>query len=234
MLKLLTYGSEIRLRGIALPALRLMRGRVHPADMPATKFIALSRAILFLVFAIASTALIGWLTAQGPHPLIVISVTAGALVAGLAGFAFSAVSGALVMHWVAPITIVPVLLACSITTQLFSIAKLRRTMQWRRTAPFLLGGLLGIPLGAALLRDTNPRLFAVSFGAFLIVYGSFMLFKPGLVVPRGGRLADAACGLIGGITGGAIAFPARRPRSGAACAVFRRTFSAAWCSLSSW
>jgi uncharacterized membrane protein YfcA len=115
------------------------------------------------------------------------------------------------MHFVAPVTIVPVLLACSITTQLFSIAKLRHTMEWRRMLPFLLGGFLGIPLGAALLRDTDPRRFAVSFGAFLIVYGVFMLLRPGLTVRHGGRFADAACGLIGGVTGGAIAFPGAAP-----------------------
>jgi uncharacterized membrane protein YfcA len=211
MLKLLVHSSDFRFRDMVLPGLRLTRRGAAAADVPAARVIALSRAVLFLVFAIASTALIGWLTGSGPHPLVVLSVAAGALVAGLAGFAFSAVSGALVMHWVEPVTIVPVLLACSITTQLFSIAKLRRTMEWRRTVPFLLGGFLGIPLGAALLRDTDPRLFAVAFGAFLIAYGVFMLLRPGLVIPRSGRLADAACGLIGGISGGAIAFPGAAP-----------------------
>jgi uncharacterized membrane protein YfcA len=215
MLKQLAHSSEIRFRDVILPTLRLTRGRTKPLVIPAATFIAVSRATLFLVAAIAATALVGWLTTSSLHPLVVLAVAAGALVAGLAGFAFSAVAGALVMHWVPPISIVPVLLACSITTQLFSIAKLHRTMEWRRTAPFLIGGFLGIPLGAALLRDTDPHRFAVSFGAFLIVYGIVMLLRPGIVIAspgrRGGRLADAACGIIGGITGGAIAFPGAAP-----------------------
>lgn len=178
---------------------------------PAAKIIALCRAALFLALAIAATTAIGFLTGAGPHPLIVLSVAVGALVAGLAGFAFSAVAGALLIHWVAPITIVPVLLACSITTQLVSIARLRRTMQWRRCAPFLVGGFIGIPFGAALLRDTDPQRFAMWFGTFLIAYGGFMLLRPHLVIRTGSRLVDAATGLIGGITGGAIAFPGAAP-----------------------
>ena len=196
-------------------AVELTRARANRGEIRAVPSIAVSRAALFLVAAIAATALIGWFTAAGPHPLVVLAVAAGALVAGLAGFAFSPVAGALVMHWVPPISIVPVLLACSITTQLFSIAKLRRTMEWRRTASFLLGGFLGIPLGAALLRGTDPHRFAVGFGAFLIVYGVFMLLRPSLVISwrgtRGGRLVDAMCGFVGGITGGAIAFPGAAP-----------------------
>jgi len=83
--------------------------------------------VLFCTLAIAATTAAGWLTGTGPHPLVVISVLSGALVAGLAGFAFSAVAGALLLHWATPLAVVPLLLACSITTQLFSIAKLRRT-----------------------------------------------------------------------------------------------------------
>jgi len=208
-----------RVRGLALLSLCAVgtasaadgSGNRHSAEASATKVIALSRAVLFCTLAIAATTAAGWLTGTGPHPLVVISVLSGALVAGLAGFAFSAVAGALLLHWATPLAVVPLLLACSITTQLFSIAKLRRTMQWRRCVPFVIGGLVGIPFGAALLRDTDPHRFGLCLGAFLITYGTFMLLKPGLVVRGGNCLADAACGVLGGITGGAVAFPGAAP-----------------------
>jgi uncharacterized membrane protein YfcA len=203
--------SFFRSRRIVAPALIETREKTISEAVPPSKFIAISRATLFVALAIAATTAIGWLTGSGPHPLIVISVAAGALVAGLAGFAFSAVAGSLLLHWVEPVTIVPVLLACSITTQLVSITKLRRSMQWRRCAPFLIGGFVGIPLGAALLRDSDPHRFAMWFGAFLIAYGSIMLLKPDLVIRTGSILVDAACGVLGGITGGAIAFPGAAP-----------------------
>lgn len=93
-----------------------------------------------------------------------LSVFFGSLVAGLAGFAFSAIAGAIIFHWLAPVDAVPLLLACSITTQLLSITTLWRSMEWRRCTPYLFGGLLGIPVGATLLENINPHAFAVGFG----------------------------------------------------------------------
>jgi uncharacterized protein len=142
---------------------------------------------------------------------------AGSLAAGLAGFAFSAVTGAILFHLVAPIDAVPLLLACSITTQLFSISKLWHTMQWRQCLPYLVGGFAGIPIGAELLKNFNAHVFAAGFGFFLICYSLYMLLRPHLVVRGGGRYVEVAAGFAGGITGGATAFPGAIPT--------------VWCSL---
>jgi len=147
--------------------------------------------------------------------LLIIFV--GSLAAGLAGFAFSAVTGAILFHLVAPIDAVPLLLACSITTQLFSISKLWHTMQWRQCLPYLVGGFAGIPIGAALLKNFNAHVFAAGFGFFLICYSLYMLLRPHLVVRGGGRYVEVAAGFAGGITGGATAFPGAIPT--------------VWCSL---
>jgi hypothetical protein len=50
-------------------AVELSRARANWNEIRAVPFIAMSRAPLFLVAAIAATALIGWFTAAGPHPL---------------------------------------------------------------------------------------------------------------------------------------------------------------------
>ena len=137
----------------------------------------------------------------------------GSVAAGLAGFAFSAITGSLLFHWVAPITAVPLLLACSITTQLFSIAALWNTMQWKRCLPILVGGILGIPIGAFVLQHLNASRFDVAFGAFLVCYAAYMLWRPNLKIHQdgGGPLAATAIGFVGGITGGAVAFPGALP-----------------------
>lgn len=144
-------------------------------------------------------------------------IFAGSLAAGLAGFAFSAITGAILFHLTAPIDAVPLLLACSITTQLFSISRLWHTMQWRQCLPYLVGGFAGIPVGAELLRSFNPHIFAAGFGFFLICYSLYMLLRPQLVVRSGGRYVEIAAGFAGGITGGATAFPGAIPT--------------VWCSL---
>ena len=105
-----------------------------------------------------------------------LSIFAGSLAAGLAGFAFSAISGAILFHWLTPLEAVPLLLACSITTQLVSIARLWPTMQWRRCLPYLGGGLAGIPVGTELLKDLDPSTFAAWFGAFLVSMAATTLF----------------------------------------------------------
>jgi uncharacterized protein len=140
-----------------------------------------------------------------------LSIFIGAMAAGLAGFAFSAIAGALIFHWLDPIEAVPLLLACSITTQLFSISRLWQAIRWRECLPYLLGGFAGIPLGAKLLEGFSPRLFALGFGLFLVCYSVYMLLRPGLVCRSGGRLAEMAAGFAGGITGGATAFPGAIP-----------------------
>jgi hypothetical protein len=66
-----------------------------------------------------------------------LSIFFGSLAAGLAGFAFSAIAGAMLFHRLEPIEAVPLLLACSITTQLLSITRLWGTMQWRLCIPYL-------------------------------------------------------------------------------------------------
>ncbi|HEX5507115.1 MAG TPA: sulfite exporter TauE/SafE family protein [Pseudolabrys sp.] len=140
-----------------------------------------------------------------------IAIFAGALASGLAGFAFSAISGALLFHWLPPIEAVPLLLACSITTQLISIWSLWRTMRWRECATYLAGGLVGIPVGAKLLEGVNSHAFAAGFGAFLICYSAYMILRPSLSFRGGGHFAEAAAGFAGGITGGATAFPGAFP-----------------------
>src|SRR5689334_2325229 len=107
-----------------------------------------------------------------------LAIFAGSMAAGLAGFAFSAITGALLFHWLNPIEAVPLLLACSITTQLFSISRLWHVMQWRRCCPYLFGGFVGIPIGAKLLEAFDARLFAMGFGCFLVCYSLYMLFSP--------------------------------------------------------
>jgi uncharacterized membrane protein YfcA len=172
------------------------------------------RTAMLLVFAFGSIAA-PVLARNHGHSLApfvtVAAIFAGSLVSGIAGFAFSAVAGALLLHFVPPTQVVSLLLACSITTQLFSITSLWKTMQWRLCAPFLVGGFVGIPFGAMLLRGVDPRFFAGGFGAFLVAYGAYMLLKPDLVIRNKSRVLDALAGFGGGVTGGALAFPGAAP-----------------------
>lgn len=139
------------------------------------------------------------------------AILVGSVAAGVAGFAFSAITGALLFHWLAPATAVPLLLTCSITTQLVSITALWKRMQWRQCLLLLAGGLPAIPLGAYLLQHLRPGIFGFAFGALLAGYAGYMLLRPRLALKQGGRAMTIAIGFAGGITGGAVAFPGALP-----------------------
>jgi uncharacterized membrane protein YfcA len=159
----------------------------------------------------ASEYLISLMSIDSTLVATLFSIFIGSLAAGMAGFAFSAISGGMLFHWLTPIEAVPLLLACSITTQLLSIARLWRTMQWRRCLPYLAGGFAGIPVGAMMLAGISPRDFAAGFGIFLMGYSIYMLLRPHLVLQGGNRFAEVAAGFAGGVTGGATAFPGAIP-----------------------
>jgi uncharacterized membrane protein YfcA len=201
-------------RPIEVPAQQAVSklARLTPAHfIGALRFVGL--LLLPLVAALIATVLYFDVLPKAEERLLVtlVAVFAGALVAGLSGFAFSAIAGAILFHWLPPLEAVPLLLACSITTQCFGIAKFWRVIAWRSFAPYVAGGLLGIPIGALLLTRLNADVFAVGFGVFLIVYCTYMVLRPRLVIAHGGHVSEVAVGFLGGVTGGATAFPGAIP-----------------------
>ena len=148
---------------------------------------------------------------DGVLPASLFAVFAGALVAGLIGFAFSAIAGAILLHFADPIAAVPLLLVCSITTQCMSIAKLWRTIDWQGCLLLVAGGIVGIPVGGYLLQTLPPGAFVAAFGSFLACYSLYLLLHPPAHIRGPRRSIDMLAGLVGGITGGAAAFPGAIP-----------------------
>lgn len=141
----------------------------------------------------------------------VAGIFAGSIVAGFAGFAFSAIAGGALLHWLTPQVAVPLLLSCSITTQLVSLARLWNTIEWRRCVRFIAGGLIGIPIGAFVLENLSSRAFAVAFGCVLVAYSGYSLFRPHVFIKKPPQFLDLVIGFLGGITGGSSAFPGAFP-----------------------
>jgi uncharacterized membrane protein YfcA len=62
-----------------------------------------------------------------------------------------------------------------------------------------------------LLEGVNSHALVAGFGVFLACYSIYMLLRPSVVFTGGGRFAEIAAGFVGGITGGATAFPGAIP-----------------------
>jgi uncharacterized membrane protein YfcA len=135
-------------------------------------------------------------------------VLAASTLSSIAGFAFSAICGAMLLGMMNdPVRIVEIMMLCSIAIQSVSVATLWRDINWRDLRVFLIGGTLGLPIGVVLLLRIGHVGFREAMGGLLTAYAAYALFKRPLTITSGGKLADAFVGFLGGITGGLAGFP---------------------------
>jgi uncharacterized membrane protein YfcA len=137
----------------------------------------------------------------------------GGIVSGFAGFAFSAVTGAILLHFIDPLFAVPFMMLCSIVTQIVAFLAQPRFFSLRESIPMLLGGCLGVPLALLVLTEVSPHSFRAGFGIFLVAYAAYMLGRPAakLVAAALSPLTYSAVGFAGGFVGGLTAMPGAVP-----------------------
>lgn len=134
-------------------------------------------------------------------------VLAGAAAAGFAqgvsGFAFSLVALSAWSWAVEPQLAAPMAVFGALLGQLVALPWVWRGFEMKRLLPLLVGGLAGVPIGALLLRGLDPTAFKFGLGLFLLIYCPVLLLLPaGYRWHRGGRMADAGAGFVGGVFGG--------------------------------
>ena len=140
-----------------------------------------------------------WLTV-----LFLVATFAGAVVAGLAGFAFGLVAAAVWLHMLTPLQTVTLVIWFGLIIQSYAVWKLRSAIRWRRIAPLLLGASFGVPLGIVVLANASPYGLQTGVAAVLILYGLYGLFGPSIrPLAPGGVVADTGVGFINGMVGGA-------------------------------
>src|SRR5580658_7612046 len=142
-----------------------------------------------------------------PIIFLCLGVFLGGFISGVAGFAFSAVAGAILLHFYPPKFAVPLMMVCALLAQLYSLVRLRRSLEWSQSAPLIVGGMLGMPLGLYALRSVDSHNFRIGFGIFLSAYAAYMLFWPTTVTFKeiGGNVTNATIGFASGIIGGLTA-----------------------------
>lgn len=152
---------------------------------------------------------------------IIAGCCAGGFVSGVAGFGFTLVALSSWVWQIDPRLLAPMGVFGSFVAQLLSLGSVRRSFEWKKLMPFLVGGAIGVPIGATLLGVVNITMFRMFVGTILIVYCCYMLFfanaKPSSV---GGRMADGIAGLVGGTMGGLAGLPGPAPTL--------------WCTVRGW
>ena len=158
---------------------------------------------------------------NGPNLADLAAVFVASTLSSIAGFAFSAICGAMLFHLLPrPIDIVQIMIVCSIAIQLLSVATLRNTINWTHLTRFICGGLVGLPFGIYLLTHLTSHLYLRCIGIFLIAYGVFMIVRQPPQKAFTTVVGDYIVGFLGGITGGFAAFPG--------------AFVTIWCGLKGW
>jgi uncharacterized membrane protein YfcA len=146
--------------------------------------------------------------------IILAFIFAGSgFISGLTGFGFG-LFGIFSLWILAPKQAIPLLMALSLANQTLSLSQLRHTMmpmrQWwpHGPAPFILGGLFGIPVGLFLLLTLNPFALDETIGSIMLVYATWMVFKGQKpLLPATNTLINTTFGFLGGIIGGLVAVP---------------------------
>lgn len=150
---------------------------------------------------------------NGSIVILMIILSVSAVTSGLSGFGFSAIGAASL--WLLPPTLaIPLLMALSSANQLMSLKQIQDDMkplrQWwpNGPAPYILGGLVGVPFGLAILHSLPTAVLMVCFGAFLVSYAGYsILTRSKQRSGTGGWPTSVLVGWLGGVIGGFTAFP---------------------------
>ncbi|MEP7209754.1 MAG: sulfite exporter TauE/SafE family protein [Alphaproteobacteria bacterium] len=146
---------------------------------------------------------------------------AAGFVQGLSGFAFSLVALSVWAWAIEPTVAAPMAVFGSLIGQLLALPMLWKGVSLKRLAPFIAGGVIGVPLGVWLLGVVDPAEFKLGLGIFLLVYCPAMLLAPStLAIKWGGAWANAVAGWIGGVCGGIAGLAGGIPTL--------------WCTLRGW
>ena len=126
----------------------------------------------------------------------------GAVTTGVAGFAMGLVVSGIWLHILTPVQTVTLMVSYSVLLQGYGVWKLRRALAWRRVAPFIMGGVIGVPIGAVLLGHINAAHLRTAVGVVLLLYSIYYLARPALEPVQGGVPADLVIGFLNGLLGG--------------------------------
>lgn len=151
---------------------------------------------------------------SGTSLYLIVAIGAGVagFVQGLSGFAFGLVAMSFWAWSVEPQLAGVLAVFGALTGQLIAAVTVRRGFDKTLLLPFVLGGLLGVPLGVWLLPRLDLVLFKAALGALLVLWAPAMLLSSGLPkIERGGRIGDAISGAIGGVMAGVGGFAGAVP-----------------------
>jgi len=135
--------------------------------------------------------------------LVWVGAFLGAIAVGAAGFALGLAASSVWLHVLDPLHNTFLIVGCGFALHVTLTWRMRAQIDVPRLWPFLVGGLIGVPVGVYLLTHVDLRVVKMALGIFILLYGVYAFVAPKLpTIERGGRTADGTVGLLAGILGG--------------------------------
>jgi uncharacterized protein len=139
--------------------------------------------------------------------IVMLGALAGGIVNGLTGFGTALTAVGIWLYVTSPSAASTLVLICSVVSHIQTFPMIWHTIRWERALPFIIPGVLGVPIGTYLLPHIEPRLFKIGVGALLIAYSLYSLvLKTELNSTWGGKTADGCIGFVAGVLGGLTGF----------------------------
>jgi uncharacterized protein len=132
---------------------------------------------------------------------------AGGFASGLAGFAMGFVVSGIWLHILTPLQTTTLVVGYGLLTQGYGVWKLRHALIWQNIAPFIIGGIIGVPIGTLLLTYINPAHLRSGVGVLLVIYGTYGLAQPKLRPVTHHASADTGIGFLNGMLAGLTGLP---------------------------
>jgi uncharacterized protein len=139
--------------------------------------------------------------------LFLLAAFIGGFASGFSGFAMGFIVAGIWLHIITPLQTTALIVGYGLCTQGYGVWKLRHALNWHNVAPFVIGGVVGVPVGTMLLRYFDPAFLRGGVGVLLVVYGIYGLTQPAFKPLKVGAAADGGIGFLNGILCGMTGFP---------------------------
>jgi uncharacterized membrane protein YfcA len=147
--------------------------------------------------------------------ILPLGLFAAAFCSGLAGFAFNLIGAGILLHFVTPQALAPILVLGNLVVQSVSLPSVIRSAEWRPLIAPIVAGVLGLPIGLLILGVADPSEVGMIVGVLLVGYGGYALARMALrMQPRHfaqNHWVDKAVGFLSGILGGIGGFSGALP-----------------------
>ncbi|WP_407307569.1 sulfite exporter TauE/SafE family protein [Acinetobacter sp.] len=137
--------------------------------------------------------------------LFIVGAMVAGFVQGLTGFAFALIAMSFWVWILPPQIAAPLVVFASVWSHMVSLSNEQKHSHLNKSLffPYLIAGLIGVPLGTYLLQIIQPDTFKLVLGLFLVLWCPIIFFNPQFSkLQQSGKFADSLVGFIGGILGG--------------------------------